>query len=305
MSEPAAQNPEPDGPGRDPRAGRLIPAGTLHERLPRQRRHYPWEALRALYVQGREGETPGSIEFPSCQVIAREYGLQATRIRAKAAEQGWVKDRTEYQANLERLRAERKGTHMLREIIAADDRALTTATLGASLVFNRVTEIAHEATARAAAKAEWERLRDIARAAVGPSTTFDDDDAESPEDRRAAITEQMAEIDYDPWAPPVIDAKELSTLAQAAANWHTLALKSLGESEIRKIEVSGPGGAPVQVQAATIYQELTRDDPARLHSLMAAFGRAVLGSVADEPLQLVAGDADDGADPGDGSGDAA
>lgn len=287
-----------------------------------KRTKHPWSDIRRLYVEGEEGEATGSLFFPTLHQVAERFGVGRTVVRRKAADGHWAADRADYQARLEAARREQTAYDRVKEIVDTDDRALSTARLGAHLVLQRVRDIEVEATTRAAAKAEWERLRDLARggeAQAGPETIIRTDDVEGPaiddaeaveaaqraaDEYRDEITRQMAEIDYDPWAPPVVDARELSTLAAAAAAWHTLALKSLGESEVRRVEVSGPGGAPVQVQAATIYQELTRDDPSRLHSLMAAYGRAIFGVVEDdEPLALAAGD--DGADPGDDPGDAA
>lgn len=282
----------------------------------RPRRTYAWGDLRRLFVEGEPGadvnEAADSWHFPTLVEIARRYDLSVQRLRMRSAKDGWVAQRDEFKARLADTLAQRRAMEATKSIANTDARALATARIGASLVYDRVREIERDAATRAAARAEWEAIRDAARqesltarAAVGERANQEGEssdvamyDTRTVDDIQREAAEAMAEIDYDPWAPPVVDAREVKTLAEAAAAWHTLALRALGEAEIRRIEVSGPGGTPVQVQAATIYQELTRDDPARLHALMGAFGRAVLGIVDEEPLSLVAY-ADDGADPGD------
>lgn len=83
-----------------------------------------------------------------------------------------------------------------------------------------------------------------------------------------------------PGAGSGIDAQEQQRLAAAADLWQRIGLKALGETEVARVELTGAGGAPIE-----IAQELRRDDPDRLASVLSVLQRAgiehVLGDVVD------------------------
>lgn len=237
------------------------------------RRTYPWEELRQLYVEGRVDDK-GERTYPSMREIAELFDVVEARIRERAAKEKWTDKRAAFQLKIETTRQKMRAQTVAKEAVAIDERALNISKIAVQLVQGRVTQIAQEMGKQAQAKKAYD---DAKAAGVGE--------------------EELARMDYDPWAPAAVDARELHTLAQAAAAWHTLALKALGENPTQRVEVTGANGAPIEVEHTDIRQELVRDDPARLYGLLVAIQRA----------QFAAGvvPGDDGDGPGDDPGAAA
>lgn len=71
-----------------------------------------------------------------------------------------------------------------------------------------------------------------------------------------------------------IDAQEQQRLAQAADLWHKVGLRAVGDPETHRLEITGAGGAPIEIAA-----ELRRDDPDRLAGVLGVLAQAGLGDL--------------------------
>lgn len=201
----------------------------------RQARRYPWQEIKQVFVEGRVLDT-GERDWPSMTVIADLMGgLNPTRIREKAAREKWTDQRAAFQAHLQKVRQERRAAALSKDAVDLDSKALTVAKMGVQLVTVRVGEIVRAVQEKQQAKARGE----------------DDDD----------------------FGLPAVDARELDTLARAAAAWHALGGKALGEVETTRTELTGVGGEPLQVRHS-VKEELARDDPERLYAFAQALERA-------------------------------
>ena len=90
-----------------------------------------------------------------------------------------------------------------------------------------------------------------------------------------------------------IKADEQQKLAAAADLWHKIGLRAIGDPETHRVELTGPGGRPIE-----IAQELRRDDPDRLTGVLAVLQRAGLGDIFQSvPGEVVEDGGDDGAAP--------
>lgn len=74
-----------------------------------------------------------------------------------------------------------------------------------------------------------------------------------------------------------IDPLELTRLAQAADLFHKIGLRAVGDPETHRLEITGAGGAPIEIAA-----ELKRDDPTRISSVLAVLQQAGLDGVLPE-----------------------
>lgn len=74
-----------------------------------------------------------------------------------------------------------------------------------------------------------------------------------------------------------IDPLELTRLAQAADLFHKIGLRAVGDPETHRLEITGAGGAPIEIAA-----ELRRDDPTRISSVLAVLQQAGLDGVLPE-----------------------
>ena len=85
-------------------------------------------------------------------------------------------------------------------------------------------------------------------------------------------------------------------LAQTVDLWHKIGLRAVGDPELHRVELSGPNGAPIE-----ITQELRRDDPQRIATVLAVLEKAgladIFGGSRDPRSAIVrdaAADGDDG-----------
>lgn len=245
---------------------------------PARRRRYDWETVRAVYVEGRVSDS-GERSYPTLAEVADLFGVPHNRCREAAAREHWTDRRAAFQASVEKVRQEKRAQDLAKEAVDVDAKALTLSKVGFQLVQARIGEIGQALQARNRAKKAYEDLL-----------------AENGNDH---TDPRLQAIDFDPWAPSPIDAREVQTLAATATQWHALAMKSLGEVETTRTEITGAAGAPLEVSASgTLRAELTTDDPARLHALLAAVSRSSLAQA--EPAGLPGPDA--GGGPGDESG---
>lgn len=75
-----------------------------------------------------------------------------------------------------------------------------------------------------------------------------------------------------------INALELSRIAQAVDLFHKIGLRAVGDPQVTRLEVTGAGGAPIE-----IAQELRRDDPDRITGVLAVLQQAGLGDIFGAP----------------------
>lgn len=225
---------------------------------------YPWERCEQLYVEGRVNDD-GTRTYPTLKDVSTLFEVPDNRLRERAAKYSWTDKKAVFQANLEKVRQEKRIQTLSKESVEIDTKALGVSKLGINLVQARIGEIARAVGERAVAKKEY----DAAKAQGADELTLSD-------------------MDYDPWAPSPIDAREVSTLAAAAAAWHSLAMKSLGEVETTRHEITGAAGAPLEVRAS-VRAELTSDDPSRVWALLKAYERSSLAAVRPDEQRGVPG----------------
>lgn len=84
-----------------------------------------------------------------------------------------------------------------------------------------------------------------------------------------------------------VDAQEQQRLAQAADLWHKVGLRAVGDPETHRIELTGAGGAPIEIAA-----ELRRDDPSRMAGVLGVLAQAGLGDLfgGNRPGEVVDGE---------------
>lgn len=224
-----------------------------------KRRRYDWVQVKQVYVEGSVDDK-GNRSWKSLGEVADLFEIPHNRCREASARENWVEQRAAFQAHMEKVRQEKRAADLAKEAVDLDAKALAVAKMGVQLTQMRMGEIARAAGAQAQAKKAYEDWVKAGRAGDAP--------------------------DYDEFAEPALDARELHTLAASAAAWHTLGGKALGEVETTRTELTGANGAPLEVRSS-IKAELTRDDPQRLHALLIALDRAQLlpGGAADAGAQ--------------------
>lgn len=199
----------------------------------------------------------GERTYPSMRQLGEMEDVPENRIREMAAKQGWTTERAIFQSRIEQIRLERRAKELGAEQVELDKRALQAAKIGLQLVGARMGEIAKQFSAR----------------------------------------QKQAQEDGDDFGSPSLDARELETLGRAAAGWHALAEKALGEVPTTRTEIVGAGGGPVDVRS-TVRAELTRDDPDRIAAFIVALdnsGAAGLLSGGPPALDAAGGEGSVGA----------
>lgn len=71
-----------------------------------------------------------------------------------------------------------------------------------------------------------------------------------------------------------IDALEQQRLAAAVDLWHRVGLRAVGDPETHRLEITGAGGAPLEIAT-----ELRRDDADRLSGVLAVLQQAGVGDL--------------------------
>ena len=206
------------------------------------RRRYPWPDVKQVYVEGTVDDK-GNRDYPSLEKVADLFDIPPVRVREKSASEGWRDQRAAFQAHLEKVRQQKRAADMATEATDVDTKALNLAKMGFSLVQVRMGEILKAVQKKAEQQKE-----------------------------RTASGQEPDEFE-DMFS--VVDAREVDTLAHAAAAWHQLALRAIGEVDTARLEITGPGGGPLEVEhSVSVRQELMRDDPERLYAFITALQRA-------------------------------
>jgi hypothetical protein len=233
-------------------------------------RKYDRDAARVLYIEGTPkdpSDPDGEREFLSLNEVAESQGIPTVRVREWSGAEAWVEQRRAYQARLEQVRQRRRATKLAKDAVDFDERAITAARLGATIVQTRLGEIARDMREQAERRAAAERLR-----ANGVSV--------NPADFKT-----------------VIDSRELGVLATAMKEWHSIGQRAFG-TDVQKVEHTGMDGGPIELEVTTVAGEMAKKDPERLASFLAAAERAGLFGLADESnvLEGEAIDDEDGYD---------
>lgn len=214
---------------------------------PTARRRYDWPSVKMVFVEGTVDDD-GERTWPNLREVAELFDVPYVRVREHSAKGTWRDERTAFMANIERVRQDRRAKSLAQDSLDMDKRALQLARTGMQLAAARLAEIGKAVAEQQ--RAEQER----------PTDTLSG---------RQPL--------------PAVDARELSTLIGAAESAYALGQKALGEVAIQRLEISGPGGLPVQTQH-DVRAELRQDDPDRLAKFLLAAERAglvgVTGAVA-------------------------
>lgn len=218
-------------------------------------------AARQRYVEGY-ADPNGVHVWPSRAECAAHVDLPTQTVSARARREDWDLQRDAYRSAFEARQRQERLVERVQEAVAAERRTVASVLGSLTLVARRVEEITEKSDEALAARERYQEAK-----------------------ARGASEVELAETGYDPWTPPVIDAREMSALAGTVEKlWGTLG-KALGIERALEIEVSGPGGGPIEVEHSVVA-ELTRDDPNRLLGLFLAMERAKVA--AKEQAQIMA-----------------
>lgn len=227
---------------------------------PTTHRRYDWPGVRMVYVEGTVNDA-GERNFPSTRELGDLFDIPYNRVRERCAREHWVDLRSAYQANLEKVRQERRIDALSKEAADLDRMALQHAKTGMRLVGARMAEIAQEVQERQKLRASIEATPDI----YGPS----------------------------------LDAGEMNTLAAAVQRFYEIGQRALGEVPTVRTEITGPGGGPVrtdvraELHADDPFRLFKFLQAAQNVGLVEGFDTIPLGQA--QPLP--AGDPDEAVDP--------
>lgn len=200
---------------------------------PGTRRNYDWPGMKRRYVEGIKGQREEITEWPSLEAVAQHFKVPGSRVRERAAQEGWREQRVQWQAYVERTRQQARAAGLARIGQDLDNRAVDATKIGLQLCITVLTERANAAQA--------------ARSGGGA-------------------------------AGDVLNALELTRLAQAVDLWHRIGLRAVGDPEVTRLEITGANGRPVEIS-----QELRRDDPDRMATVLAVLAQAGMGDIFGAP----------------------
>ena len=140
-----ADEPPADEPAAAPPRTTRPPAKGAGKRKPFER--YDWPGIKKRYVEGTKGPGDEVTEWPSLETVANHFGVTPSRVRERAAMEGWTEQRRQWQAYVERTRQQAKAAGLARIGQDLDNRAVDATKLGLQLCIAVLTERAQAAQA--------------------------------------------------------------------------------------------------------------------------------------------------------------
>lgn len=132
---------------------KLTPSGDYDQtHLAYEDRRFDWPAIKARYVEGVKPRDGDTFLWPTTQEVADHFGCSVHTLREKSSREGWLAQRSQWQAQVEAKRREARANALVAKAVNLDSKALSAAEAGIGLCMARLQEIgaAHQA-ARAAA----------------------------------------------------------------------------------------------------------------------------------------------------------
>jgi hypothetical protein len=132
---------------------KLTPSGDYDQQhLAYEDRRFDWPTIKARYVEGVKPVNGDTFLWPTTQEVADYYGCSVHTLREKSTREGWLAQRTQWQAQVEARRREARANALVQKAVNLDTKALSAAEAGIGLCMARLQEIgqAHQ-TARTAA----------------------------------------------------------------------------------------------------------------------------------------------------------
>lgn len=109
-----------------------------------QRKTHDWVAIKRLFVEGITSEN-NAVSYPTMTELGKQYGLQASMIRRRAAKEGWVQARNAFVTEQEKVRqaalsvasaaaVEQRAVGLVARMAQLDEHSVTLAHTGLALV---------------------------------------------------------------------------------------------------------------------------------------------------------------------------
>jgi hypothetical protein len=118
-----------------PEAGPAEPGGTApKDRRGGTVRNYDWPSIKRRYVEGVKGRGEEATVWPSLNEVAEHFGVTASRVREKAAQDGWTEQRKQWQAYMERTRQQARAAALAQSGVDLDNRAIDASKVGLQLL---------------------------------------------------------------------------------------------------------------------------------------------------------------------------
>lgn len=174
-------------------------------------KHYDWPAIKAAYVEGIEHD--GRLTWPTLDESAQLHDAIPSKVRERAAKEGWGDERAAFRRRIEEQRQEERSSEIARLGADLDVAALRIARSGLSIVGSRLLEL----TARS-------------------------------ETRRTKLAERDGDETGALDVPPAPSASEVERLARSAHVWYRIGRDAMGDLPSSAILVGGPGGGPIEVE---------------------------------------------------------
>ncbi len=208
-------------------------------------RRYDWVLVKEIFVEGLT-DTDGQRQWPNLREVSSYHGVPYNRVRERAAKEHWTEQRAVFQAQVERSRQTKRADELATEAVQLDATALRLSKAGLGLLGARLADLVKQERSRA-------------------------EDGQNADDPLARFMPQ----------PPAVNAREIEQLSRAATAWHVLGGRALGEIPITRTELTGLGGAPVQV--ASVSTQLQADNPERLSETIEVLRRAGVFDLIEPP----------------------
>lgn len=226
---PADPDFEAAPPERRPETGGAAPL----DRRGGTARNYDWPAIKRRYVEGIKGSGEEATVWPSLNEVADHFKVTGSRVREKAAQDGWAEQRKQWQAYMERTRQQARAAALARSGVELDNRAIDASKAGLQLLYALLVDRTQQVQ--------------LARQGAGDAIGA------------AAAT---------------LSALELQRIASAVDLFHKIGLRAVGDPEVTRLEITGANGRPLE-----IGQELRRDDPDRMATVLAVLQQAGMGDI--------------------------